>query len=250
MNVNLYSIDNFDYFKSQVNFDKIYERFKIIGRLLDGEKFKAYFDIPGQQYFDENGKEEIRFPETIIVDFYDDYIPKFIDRICENYKSHYKRLIREYKDNPSALYYNLNELISTLKDELRFFEHDDFIEKHSTVKKDLITKISDLIEVVLPDEHLEYSNSFDKDKIKFNLTKSDISFLFYLLREFKIIEGVESNKDLSNLIIKHSLERDTINNSSYLTIKSCTSELSRIKNEKILPSKKMVQFFKDIAKKY
>ena len=247
---NMYSLDSFAYFKSEKQFQKIYERFKLEGYLLEGEKFKAYFETSGQQYFDENGKEEIIHPETVIVEFYSQYIPSLIKTICDKYRFQFGRLNSKYSDNPQALYYNLNKLIEFLKSEQYFFKNDSFINQYSNVKNSLLSELDVLISDVLPSEYLQYFGDFEVDKIKFNLSKSDICFLFYFLRKEGFIEGVESNKGLSNLITKHSLERDTISNSYYLTIKDCTSELSRIKNKKILPSKKMLQFLARISQEY
>ena len=117
-----HSLNSFDYFKSESGFSKLYGRFKIAGILLEGEKYKAYFEKPGSQNFDENGKEYLEFPEDVILDFYEDYLPNHIDSICDDYIRYFTQIKIIYKSNPQALYYNINALIEDANNNIYFFK--------------------------------------------------------------------------------------------------------------------------------
>ncbi|WP_299122336.1 hypothetical protein [uncultured Tenacibaculum sp.] len=178
MREELLPIDSFDYFKSEKQFQKNYERFKLEGILLENEKYKAYFQRPGNQYYDENGKEEIVYPEEVVVDFFNEYLPNKIKRICYGYEMEMRGLCHKYSGNPQALYYNCNSLINFLETEKNFFENNDFIKRYDEIRKVLLFEIDKTIRNILPNEYLQFSNDFEKNKIKFNLSKTEICFLF------------------------------------------------------------------------
>ncbi|WP_299061689.1 hypothetical protein [uncultured Polaribacter sp.] len=243
-----HSLNSLDYFKSETQFNKLYDRFKIAGTLVKGEKYKALFEIPGNQYFDENGGEYIVFPEEKILDFYDDYLPNRIDSICDEYLNYFNRTLVFYNNNPQALYYNINTLIENVRDNIYFFQNLKFLPKE--IREYLVKKLEELLHNLAPKKALKFSDDFEKDKIKLNFNKKEICYLFYWLKEFNFLEESTDNEKLSELLAQHFLRRASIDKDEYLVIKDATAEFSKIKNGTTIPSKKILKFLQDILNKY
>ena len=184
--MNLHSI-NFDFFKSESAFQGLHNKFMNNAVFVYENKYKAIFEIPPIRYFNElNEENDFVPPEEREVDFYKDYTPEEITRISNRYLDYARRIRESYADNPHAIYYNLNNLFEVILDEKDTLEQSLFLKQNVNIKTALFQSIQDLLQKLQPIKELEPLN--ESKKIKFNLRKSEISFLFYWLKEFGYLD--------------------------------------------------------------
>lgn len=246
---NLRLVDFFEDFKESNFLDIMYSRFTNQGRLSDGEKYKAVFEIPGNHFInDETGEEHIIFPDEEILDFKDDFIPKKIKIKADNCHRFCEQMHKKLSNNPNAWYVLLNDMIEDLENDKYFFQQADFLESEPEIQSLLIQTIDDLILKLQPSEYLE--PPIEISKIKLNLKKSEIAFLFYWFKEFEFLENDLDYKNLSKKINEHFMRRVSLDKNTYINIADISPEFTRIKNDKVLPSKKLVNFLKEVLQKY
>jgi len=247
---NLRLVDFFEDFKESNFLDIMYSRFTSQGRLLDGEKYKAVFEIPGNHFVnDDTGEEHTIFPDEEVLGFKHNFIPRIIKLKAESSHQFCKKMHMKLSINPDAWYVFLSDIIEDLENDKYFFQGVDFLNSEPEIQSFLVQTIEDLISKISKIDSLEPPNEISK--INLNLRKRDIAFLFYWFKEYGIIDKNLNYKSLSRKINKHFKRAARLDNSTYFDITDISQEFTRIKNnDKIIPSKKLLQFFETILKKY
>ncbi|MFD2568686.1 hypothetical protein [Pseudotenacibaculum haliotis] len=242
-------LDFFGDFKVKKPYEKLYHSFEQDGDLIKGEKYKAVFSTPGNHYYDpETGKEHIVYPEEEVLDFHSDYLSKIIDEKANEYLRIYKDIKLKYLTSPTELYYLINGVVEDLGNDRYFFEHHEPLNEFPEIRNKLLNTLDELLIKMQPKDALEPPIEFNK--IKFNLKKSEVCFLFYWLKEHGFLENSTDNEMLSKKMQKHFLRQASLDRNEYIEFKDSTSEFSKIAKGKILPSKRLLEFIEKINKQY